>query len=36
MLAIARGSIVDQTFAMQHAVIHGLWRPEYESEDESD
>jgi len=25
--------IVDRSFGMQHAVMHGMWDPEYKSED---
>ena len=31
-----RWGIIDRSFGMQRTVIHGMWRPEYESEDESD
>ena len=30
-----RWGIVDRSFGMQHAVTHGMWRPEYESVDEN-
>jgi len=28
--------IVDQSFGLEHAVIHGMWEPDNESEDEND
>ena len=28
--------IIDQSFGSEHAVMHGMWEPEYESEDEID
>ena len=27
---------VDQSFGSERAVLHGMWEPEYESEDEND
>ena len=27
---------VDQSFRSERAVMHGMWEPEYESEDEND
>jgi len=27
--------IIDQSFGLEHTVIHGMWEPEYESEDEN-
>ena len=27
--------IIDQSFGSQHAMIHGMWEPEDESEDDS-
>jgi hypothetical protein len=31
-----RWGIVDQSYGSSHAVMHGLWEPEYESEDAND
>jgi hypothetical protein len=31
-----RWGIVDRSFGLEHAVIHGMWGPEYESEDKND
>ena len=28
--------IIDQSFGSEHAVMHSMWEPEYESEDEND
>jgi len=27
--------IIDRSYGSQHAVMHGLWEPEYESEDDN-
>ena len=31
-----RWGIIDRSFGSEHAVMHGMWEPEYESEDEND
>ena len=31
-----RWGIVDRSFGLEHVVIHGMWEPDYESEDEND
>ena len=30
-----RWGIIDQSYGLQRAVMHGLWEPEYESEDDN-
>ena len=30
-----RWGIIDQSYGLQHAVINGMWEPEYESEDDN-
>lgn len=32
----SRWGIVDRSFGSERAVIHGMWEPDYESEDEND
>jgi len=28
--------VIDQSFRSEHAVMHSMWEPEYESEDKND
>ena len=31
-----RWGIIDRSFGLERAVMHGMWEPEYESEDNND
>ena len=31
-----RWGIIDQSFGSERAIMHGMWEPEFESEDEND
>ena len=31
-----RWGIIDRSFGSERAVMHGMWEPEYESEDDND